>query len=343
MIRLFLLCFMVASLAAPSFADRDIITFERFASRYDTNKDGVITADEMKDNKALFKWIDRNRDGKITREEFIEFRETQKLNRKQSAIPPNTKKYSGIQYAEVDGKKLHVDIFVPATASDAPAPPLLVWIHGGGWTKGSRRNINGAFKQMLHKGYAVASIDYRLEGILAHPKLIHDCKGAIRFLRANAKKYGYDTSKIGVGGSSAGGHLVLLLGFSNGVKDLEGTVGGNLEVSSKVDAIVDFYGPSDFSRFKKRKRMFRDNKSSLVAKASPVTYLNKKSPPVLIFQGDKDTVVPCDQSIYLDQLCKEKGVESHLNIIKGAQHGGREFISDEVTEKINDFFTKHIK
>ncbi len=322
---------------------RPIISFEKFAEHNDTNNDGVITQDEFKGNPNLFKWIDRNRDGKITREEFISFGETQKLNRKRSAIPHETKVFNGIRYAEVDGNQLKADIYVPSVPAGSPPPPLLVWIHGGGWTKGSRRNMNGAFKQMLYKGYAVASIDYRLEGIIAHPKLIHDCKGAIRFLRANAKKFGYNADKIGVGGSSAGGHLVLLLGFSNGVPALEGTVGGNLEVSSKVDAIVDFYGPADFKQMKKRARTFGNPDSPIVASASPVTYLDPKDPPVLIFQGDKDALVPCDQSIYLDKVCKEKGVESHLNIIQGAQHGGKEFITDDVTKKIADFFDKHIK
>ncbi len=332
------------STITPQTTQRPIITFERFAAKNDVNQDGVVTKDEMKSRNTLFKWIDRNRDGKITREEFISFRETQKLNRERSVVPQGTKSYKGIQYAKIDGKSLKTDIYVPPVPAGSPAPPLLVWIHGGGWRKGSRKNINGAFKQMLYKGYAVASIDYRLGGISSHPKLIHDCKGAIRFLRANAKKFGYSADKIGIGGSSAGGHLVLLLGFSNGVPALEGTVGGNLEVSSKVDAIVDFYGPFDFRRIKERAPRYGAKVNSpLVITASPITYLDPKDPPVLIFQGDKDHVVPCDQSIFLNKVCKEKGVESHLTLIKGAQHGGEEFITNDITQKISDFFDQHIR
>ena len=147
-----------------------------------------------------------------------------------------------LEYANVDGESLQLDLYLPEKSETKP--PLLVWIHGGGWTKGSKSGINPIFIRLTAEGYAAASIDYRLDGLTSHPKQIHDCKGAIRWLRANADKYGYDVTRIGVGGGSAGGHLVLLLGLSSGIEELEGDVGGNLDQSSQVHAVVDLFGPS---------------------------------------------------------------------------------------------------
>jgi hypothetical protein len=129
------------------------------------------------------------------------------------------------------------------------------------------------FVRLTAEGYAAASIDYRLDGLNSHPKQIHDCKGAIRWLRANAEKYGYDVTRIGVGGGSAGGHLVLLLGLSSGIEELEGDVGGNLDQSSQVHAVVDLFGPSALDLFAKKSDHFRPNKTpELLKSASPVTW-----------------------------------------------------------------------
>jgi acetyl esterase/lipase len=163
-------------------------------------------------------------------------------------------------------------------------------------------------------------------------------------LRANADKYGYDVSRIGAGGGSAGGHLVLLLGLSSGVKELEGDVGGNLDQSSKVDAIVDVFGPSDLGLFAERSERFRQNKTpEMLKSASPMTYLSEDDPPVLILHGDKDRLVPLSQSEHLHQRYKEMGLESSLHVIEGAGHGGPQFSDPTHYELVKEFLDRHIK
>jgi acetyl esterase/lipase len=194
------------------------------------------------------------------------------------------------------------------------------------------------------EGYATASLDYRLEGLKSHPKQIHDVKGAIRWLRAQADKYGYDANRIAVGGGSAGGHLALLLGLSSGVSELEGEVGGNLGQSSEVHAIIDLFGPSDLVVFAKQSARFKhSNNAKLLQTASPLNYLEKNDPPVIIFYGDQDKVVPPNQNELVHEKYQKLGLESSLHRIKGAGHGGRQFSDAERYELIKNFVDRHIK
>lgn len=146
-----------------------------------------------------------------------------------------------IEFAAPDQHSLKLNLFLPTDGSN---PPLVLYIHGGSWRTGDRKEC--PVKWLAEHGYAVASIDYRLSQQATFPAQIHDCKGAVRWLRANASSYGYSSEKIAVVGSSAGGHLAVLLGLTAGVESLEGSVGGNAERSSAVQAIVDYYGPTDF-------------------------------------------------------------------------------------------------
>jgi len=257
-------------------------------------------------------------------------------------VPPGVKAYRDLAYAEGEGASHKLDLYVPEKT--ASRPPLLAWIHGGGWTKGSKSALNPALLRLTAEGYAAASIEYRLTGIQSHPNQIQDCKGAIRWLRANADKYGYDASRIGVAGGSAGGHLVLLLGTSGDVKELEGDIGGNLDQSSRVQAVVDLFGPADLTLFAKNSERFAQSGIAERAKsASPVTYISKDDPPLLILHGDRDPLVPLKQSEEMDRLYREAGLESTLHVIKGAVHGGPQFSDPTRYEMIKAFFDKHIK
>jgi len=325
-------------------------TFERFAVRQDRNKDGEVTEEEFKGPAQWFKLLDRDGDGAVTKTEYAVAIDQIRKARRQAMQrpgggrkpPEGVKASRDVEYAKVDGQSLKLDLYIPEK-SDAK-PPLLVWIHGGGWTKGSKNGVNGSLLRLTGEGYAVASIDYRLTGLQSHPKQIHDCKGAIRWLRANADKYGYDATRIGVGGGSAGGHLVLLLGTSGGVKELEGNVGGNKEQPSKVQAVLDLFGPSDMTLFSKRNKRFGEGKAADMLKSvSPVTYISKDDPPLLIFQGDKDPLVPQQQSEHMHKLYQKAGLDSALHIIKGAAHGGPQFSDATRSALVKAFFDKHIK
>ena len=206
---------------------RGRFTFEQLSARHDANQDGTVERDEFKGAPQFFRWLDRNGDGVVTAEEFQKRlqRDGRQRPRAERRVPDDVKVLRDLEYASVDGESLRLDLSLPQKSETKP--PLLVWIHGGGWTKGSKSGINPIFIRLTAEGYAAASIDYRLDGLTSHPKQIHDCNGAIRWLRANADKYGYDVTRIGAGGGSAGGHLALLVGLSGGVEELEGNVGFN--------------------------------------------------------------------------------------------------------------------
>lgn len=272
-----------------------------------------------------------------------------------SAAP--VKSYQDLTYATIDGVELQLDISLPEGIDN---PPLVVYIHGGGWRSGSRKKPIWFREPLIEAGYAVASIDYRLSMQATFPAQIHDCKGAIRWLRANAKQYGYDTSKIAVVGTSAGGHLALLMGTTCGDKQLEGTVGGNLDQSSNVSAEVDFYGPSDFLLRSKDQPEQTDREDGkvymllggavkknveLAKLASPAWQVTSDDPPILAFQGTNDPKVLPNQCTRLEEACKKTGVPIEVVIVEGGGHGDgktKKFSTPQNMKRILDFLEKHI-
>lgn len=254
-----------------------------------------------------------------------------------SEVRPEVMTHANIVYAQVDGTDLKLDLHIPNAAH---SPPLLVWIHGGGWRAGSRKNPK--LLEMTTSGYAVASISYRFTDKAIFPAQIYDCKAAIRWLRGNAKQHGYNADAIAVAGSSAGGHLALLLGVSGDVRELEGSVGEHADQSSRVQAVIDYYGPSDFvlrgktqpeRAYTEKSGSFallggvRDGKVSdeLQRQASPAQYVSADDPPLLIFHGDADKTVLLDQSERIATLYEDAGLDSKLVVLKNAAHGGRDF------------------
>lgn len=238
-----------------------------------------------------------------------------------------------LQYGQGSGRALLLDLYLPEK-SDKPLP-LIVWIHGGAWLAGSKDGGSPAL-QFTAEGYAVAHVGYRLSGEATFPAQINDCKGAIRWLRGNAKSYNLDSNKIVAWGSSAGGHLAALVGTTGNVKDLEGTV-NDLKESSRVQAVIDWFGPTDLLRMNETESDRRhdapnsaeskiiggpilENKQKAV-KASPTSYITKDMPPFLIMHGDHDLEVPIRQSEILVEALKKVGAEVTFIPIKGAGHG----------------------
>lgn len=136
-----------------------------------------------------------------------------------------------------------LDVYIPEGTG---LMPCVVWIHGGAWLAGSKDGLAPEVENLLHQGYVIASINYRLSSEAIFPAQIHDCKAAVRFLKENAAKFLIDTSKIAVAGSSAGGHLAALVGTSAGVDTLEDMSLGYTRATSRVQAVINYYGPSDF-------------------------------------------------------------------------------------------------
>jgi acetyl esterase/lipase len=240
--------------------------------------------------------------------------------------------HRNIVYATPDGVPVALDLYVPKNA--AKAPPVVIWIHGGGWEAGNRGD--GCPLPLAKAGFAYASIDYRLSQVAKFPAQILDCKAAVRWVRANAAKYHYNADKIGVVGASAGGHLVALLGTTNDDPQLEGSE-GTTGVSSSVQAVVDYFGPTDFPSIVKQATAEQDanldnpvthlfggtvaDKADLARLASPISHVSPKACPFFILHGDHDNIVPLSQSTELNDALKTSGVSSQLVIVKGGGHG----------------------
>jgi acetyl esterase/lipase len=254
-----------------------------------------------------------------------------------------------LSYVAGGHEQQRLDLYLPEKAGGVR--PLVVWIHGGGWEAG--RKEDSPAQWLVGKGYVVASINYRLSKQAVFPAQIEDCKAAIRWLRANAAKYHLDPDRVGVAGDSAGGHLVALLGTTGNVKELEGNL-GNPEQSSRVQAVVDFYGPTDFVSWDPNFNKYaysvitnligvppQEDKEK-ARKASSVAYVNKDSAPFLILHGDKDGIVPLAQSQSLAEALKKAGVEVTLHVVEGSGHGGPAFFTPESRKRIDEFFAKHL-
>ncbi|MCX6093311.1 MAG: alpha/beta hydrolase [Candidatus Bipolaricaulota bacterium] len=240
-----------------------------------------------------------------------------------------------IEYAVVDGISLKLDLYLPDAPSAKPAP-LVVYIHGGAWISGDKTPTHAP--AVLGPQYAVASVNYRLAQQAPFPAQIHDCKAAVRWLRAHAGTYGIDSNRIGAWGSSAGGHLAALLGTSDGIAALEGTVGDCLGVSSRVQAICDSFGPTDLltlvdptgdidvgAAYSPVGRLLggpRAEHTELARLASPISHIDETDPPFLILHGDADEVVPYGQSVTFHQVLASAGVDASLYLVGRGAHGG---------------------
>jgi acetyl esterase/lipase len=225
---------------------------------------------------------------------------------------PAARKFPNLSYKSPANPACQLDLYVPEKAA-APTP-LVVWVHGGGWRTGSRKQFPAPL--LIPTGFAVATLDYRLTGEAPFPAQIEDVKAAIRWLRTHSTEYGIDPQHFGVIGHSAGGHLVSLLGVTNTPSSFD--VGENLKVSSAVQAVCTMSGPSDFFSLAEGADEHRSHalidlfggtpsdKPALAKAASPTSYAAAGAPPFLIIHGENDTVVPLSQALTL-QNHLEKG------------------------------------
>lgn len=257
-------------------------------------------------------------------------------------------------------KTLRMDIYAPVGSFTGPRPVAL-FVHGGGWSGGNHNNAGGIFAPLRQQGFVVATCTYRLSGEAIFPAQVHDVKGAIRYLRANAATYNIDVARMAIGGTSAGGHLVALVGTSGGVAETEGTTGGNPDWSSRVQAVVDYFGPTDllqmnpdvttppgstldhdaanspesrligFSQAGQGIGVLRANlnnplspfpqKAALAALSNPIVHATGDDPAFFIAHGDQDTTVPAYQSTRFHDALDAVGVRNLFSIVPGYGHG----------------------
>ena len=274
-----------------------------------------------------------------------------------AALPAGVKAQTNIPYVENGSRNQVLDIYLPEQPSDKPLP-LMIWIHGGAWLGGSQANPPALF--LVNKGFAVASIQHRFSSEAKWPEQAYDVKAAIRFLRANAAKYNFNPDRFAVGGDSSGGHLAAFLGTSGGVKEVEGNL-GNPDVSSRVQAVVDWFGPTDLTLMQQQSLpggMAHDTPNSpessllggpvqerkdLAKTANPLTYVDKTDPPFLIMHGDNDMLVPWGQSVILAKALIDAGVEVTMKTIPGAAHEDPKFRAPENQRIVEEFVSRFIK
>ena len=285
---------------------------------------------------------------------------TQQISRKIN-MPSIKNQHLNIAYAS-DSDAQILDIFIPQ--GDGPFPAVIL-IHGGAFRLGDKVMDYDTAKVLVANGYAAIPINYRLSGEALFPAAIHDCKAAIRYIRANSEKYNIDPNKIASMGASAGGYFSAMMGTSAGDKYIDGTVGNYEHFSSDIAAAVIWFGPIDFSTMVSEAKMLGmkedynvDNETkflgvdandsanaAIVARANPTTYIDVNDPPVFIQVGSEDPLVPYTQSLNFYKALKNvMGTEQvSYELIKGAGHGGKEFNTDNNLDKVVGFFDKYLK
>jgi acetyl esterase/lipase len=269
-------------------------------------------------------------------------------------LPQGTILHSNVPYNNDNLQKHLLDIYLPANAKGKL--PLVILIHGGGWLSNDKYADIGYMKktvaEIVSRGFALVSIEYRFSTQAVFPAQIQDCNRAVSFLYDNADKYGFDRKRFALMGFSAGGHLASLVGLAKN-NNIKAFFMPRTSKSFSFKAVVDFYGPSELILFPGS----NDEKSpeglligaaplarpDLAKAASPVTYVDKNDPPFLIIHGEKDELVSPRQSQLLSAWLSVAGVPNELIIVKDAPHFGVMFDSDEIRNKVLDFLMKQLE
>ena len=256
---------------------------------------------------------------------------------------------TGVQFCTGGGKPLLMDLLIPQHRIVTPTPAVL-WIHGGGWLHGDKNAHSGA-AFLADAGFVTATLSYRLSDESPFPAAIEDCKCAIRFLRANASRYGIDADRIGVGGSSAGGHLSELVATADSTAGLEGS-GGWQNISSKVQAAVSYFGPSDLSAqfpsdtvpvIVKFLGGSEKEEPELYRTASPISYVSKNDPPLLLVHGERDDVVPFDQSVRMAETYRRMGLQVEFIAVQNMGHDFQHIGDEPMSLSVDDIHQKTVE
>lgn len=297
---------------------------------------------------ALFNYATKETGGYV---DFDYFRIANKIS----------KQWTDIDYAGDNAEAHKLDIYLPAAPQ--AKHKVVVIIYGSAWFANNMKQMafQAIGKPLLDRGFAVVSINHRSSGEAKFPAQINDVKAAIRFIRGNADKYKLDTSFIGITGFSSGGHLSALAGTTNGVKshtvgdrtvEIEGNIGEYTSCSSRVDAVVDWFGPIDMTRMENCNTTKgadspeaaliggapADN-PELLALLNPMTYIDKDDPKFVVIHGDADSVVPNCQSIYFSEALKGAGLLDEFISVPGGEHGPVTF-NETTFKKMTDFFAR---
>ncbi len=266
-------------------------------------------------------------------------------------MPDSVVHEAGIEYSTV-GARMAMDVVRPR-AEATEARPTVLLIHGGGFRAGNRQSYLPMAIKLAERGYVAATASYRLSPRHQFPAAVHDVKAAVRFLRANASRFGLDPERIGAMGGSAGGHLVQFLGLTAGVAEFEG-YGPNREHSSRVSCVVNYYGPSDFTQSYSKSvdaaevlPMFLggdlDHNRPIHIRASPLNWVTPNAAPILSVHGTLDPYVAYEHSVWLTERLLAAGVPAELETLSGAGHGFKGADAERAEQRAFAFFDKHLK
>ncbi len=252
-------------------------------------------------------------------------------------IPESIKEHKDLTYKKVDSIALKLDIYHAKTIKDTA--PLIIYIHGGAWKKGDKHDYLPYLISYAEKGYVTATVQYRFTGVAKYPAQLLDVESAVRWLKQHADSYHINPGKVAIVGGSAGGHLALMNAYSNN----SSTTDEN-GFSSQVQALVNFYGPSDLAHQEARNKEVVENligktfkeAPELYKRASPINFITKNAPPTLTFHGTLDELVPFEQSDRLHAKLQEIGVPSYYHKLKGWPH------TMDVSAKVNAFCQYHM-
>lgn len=266
------------------------------------------------------------------------------------AVPENVVFEPNIEYTNPDGQHLQLDLARPRMG-EGPFPAV-VCIHGGGFRAGTRQSYDGLCLRLAQQGYVAVAVSYRLAPRYQFPAAIHDVKAAVRWLRANASRYHLDPDRIGVTGGSAGGHLAQFLGVTGDLKRFEGD-GGHPEQSSRVACVVNYYGPSDFTKSYGKSvdaaqvlplwlggNLEQARQKHILA--SPLYWVTPDAAPTLCIHGTEDKYVAHEQAVWLIEKLKAASVEADLLTLQGAGHGFQGADAEKAEQAMVGFFARHL-
>lgn len=328
---------------------------------WDKDDNGRLTREELPERlRKNFDRGDANRDGSISRQEHEAFgrrRQGRRPEVRHDVFLRGVNVTRDIPYASTDNPRQRLDLFLPERRQTDKPLPVVAFIHGGGWRGGDKASGARMVAPYVQTGkFAAVSIGYRLSGESQWPAQIHDCKAAIRWIKAHSEKHGLDGERIAVWGTSAGGHLVAMLGVAPDVDRLEGKLGDHTDQNSRVACVVDWFGPADFLSIGDHPSKIDHNsptspeslllggpvqqRKDVARNASPITHVSAGDSPFLIVHGTRDQLVPYDQSVRFHESLRGANVSSILIAVEGAGHG--RFESPEVGQRVRLFLEQRL-
>jgi acetyl esterase/lipase len=267
------------------------------------------------------------------------------------SVPKNLIWEPDLEYSIAGGKGYRLALDVVRPRDSANPLPVVVCIHGGGFRAGNREHYLPLCVRLAQHGYVAATVSYRLSPLYQFPSPVEDVKTAIRWLRANARRFNLDPARIGVTGESAGGTLTLFTALTPDVPELEGT--GNLDQSSKVSCVVNYYGATDFTKSYGKSRdaadvlpLFLggdlDHERVAHERASPLNWVTPRAAPVLTIHGTEDPYVAYEQAGWITERLRNAGVETELETIQGGGHGFDGANAEHAEQRMMEFFDRHL-